>query len=115
MKNAKQKLAKILSTKDERDCAKSFEKFCAEHSAELPLPGENKKFDKAMWAASANMALSKGDEAILNRVTARMLGEQVEVAKAAVLKLKDLVGNTKEAAINAWQDMLASMSWQQMV
>ncbi len=51
----------------------------------------------------------------MNRVTAKLLGEEVDVAAAAVLKLKDLIGSTKEAAISTWQDMLAAMSWQQMV
>lgn len=115
MNNPKSKLAKILSTNDERECAESFEKFCTENADHMPLPGENKHFDKAMWEASKYMPLSANDEAILQRVTGKLMGEQVDVAAAAVLKLKDLVGNTKEAAINAWQDMLAAMAWQQMV
>lgn len=32
-----------------------------------------------------------------------------------MLKLKDLVGQGKEAAIATWQDMLTGMAWQQMV
>ena len=54
-------------------------------------------FDKAMWAASKFTTLSKKDEAILKRVTGRLVQESVlkpVVAKAesAVLALKDLVG-----------------------
>jgi len=109
-------LEKILSIKDERECAKSFEKFCRDNQEHLPLPGENKLFDRAMWMASEFRALSKKDEEILKRVTGKLLGE-VQVAKSlpVSLKVKDLVGATKEAAIATWQDMLAAMSWQQMV
>ncbi len=115
MKSLKQELDKVLSMKDEKACAEAFEKFCRVNAASLPLPGEDTQFDKAMWAASQFMSLSKKDESIVNKVTARMLGEQVDVVATAVLKLKDLVGNTKEAAIATWQDMLAAMAWQQMV
>ena len=115
MKTLKEKLDKVLSIGDERKCAQSFEKFCAENFNELPLPGENQKFDRATWAASQFRPLTKTDEAILKRVTERLLGEKVEVAQTAVLRLKELVGSTKEAALSAWQDMLAAMSWQQMV
>lgn len=119
MNTLNKKLAKVLAIKDERECARSFEKFLSDHADQLPMPGENPAFDKAMWQASLHTTLSSRDEAILNRVTARMLGEKVEaaqpVATAAVLKLRELVGSTKEAAIAAWQDMLAAMAWQQMV
>ncbi len=120
MNTLQEKLAKILSIKDERACAETFESFCQEHADILPMPGENSMFDKAMWAASKHTTLSKKDEAILKRVTGRMIQESVVkpvVAKAesAVLMLKDLVGSTKETAIGAWQDMLGAMQWQQMV
>lgn len=115
MNNAKNKLAKIADKGDELACAEAFAKFLGENAEQMPLPGENKQFDKAMWAASQHMPLSAKDESILKRVTAKLLGEEVDVAQAAVLKLKDLVGSTKEAAIATWQDMLAAMSWQQMV
>jgi hypothetical protein len=115
MNTLKQKLATVLAISDERECAESFEKFCTENFNELPLPGEDSLFDKAMWAASKFTTLSKSDEAIVKRVTDKLIGQQVDVAKETVLKLKDLVGATKEAAINTWQDMLAAMSWQQMV
>ncbi|HEY9676676.1 MAG TPA: hypothetical protein V6C76_01645 [Drouetiella sp.] len=115
MNTLNEKLDKVLSIGDERECAESFEKFCAENFNDLPLPGENSKFDGAMWNASQFHALSKTDEAIIKRVTDKLLGEQVDVAKVAVMKLKDMVGSTKEAAINTWQDMLAAMAWQQMV
>ncbi|MBC7999736.1 MAG: carboxypeptidase regulatory-like domain-containing protein [Leptolyngbya sp.] len=120
MNTLQDKLAKILSIKDERACAESFESFCQEHAEILPMPGENSMFDKAMWAASKFTALSKKDEAILSRVTGRLVGESVvkpvvAAAKSSVLNLKELVGSTKETAIGAWQDMLSAMSWQQMV
>ncbi|HEY9778103.1 MAG TPA: hypothetical protein V6C81_30345 [Planktothrix sp.] len=115
MHTLNEKLAKVLEISDESQCAELFEKFCADHFDQLPLPGENKSFDKAMWAASQYMSLSKGDEAIVKRVTDKLIGEQPDVAKVAVLKLRDLVGGTKEAAVSAWQEMLAAMSWQQMV
>jgi hypothetical protein len=115
MTTLKEELAKVLKIKDEGACAEAFEKFCSTHADYLPLPGEDTQFDKAMWAASQFISLSKKDEEILNRVTAKLLGQQVDVVGTAVLKLKDLVGNTKESAISTWQDMLAAMSWQQMV
>lgn len=115
MNTLNEKLDKVLSISDEKKCAESFEKFCAENFNDLPLPGENTKFDGAMWAASQFRALSKTDEAIIKRVTDKLLGEQVDVVKEVVVKLRDMVGNTKEAAINTWQDMLAAMAWQQMV
>jgi hypothetical protein len=120
MNTLQEKLAKILSIKDERACAETFESFCQEHAEILPMPGENSMFDKAMWAASKHTTLSKKDEAILKRVTGRMIAESVvkpvaAKAESAVLMLKDLVGSTKENAIGAWQDMLAAMQWQQMV
>jgi hypothetical protein len=111
------KLAKVIAMADERECARSFEKFCVDNFENLPLPGESRLFDRAMWTASQFTPLTKNDEAIIKRVTARLLGEKAvtEVASAAALKLKDLVGATKESAIATWQDMLAAMSWQQMV
>ncbi len=115
MNTLNEKLDKVLSISDEKKCAESFEKFCAENFNDLPLPGENTKFDGAMWAASQFRALSKTDEAIIKRVTDKLLGEQVDVVKEVVVKLRDMVGSTKEAAINTWQDMLAAMAWQQMV
>jgi hypothetical protein len=115
MNTAKNKLAKIASTGDDKACAEALAKFINDSAEKMPLPGENEEFDKAMWLASEHLPLSDKDESILNRVTAKLLGEEVDVAAAAVLKLKDLIGSTKEAAISTWQDMLAAMSWQQMV
>jgi hypothetical protein len=114
MNTLNEKLAKVLSISDERKCAESFEKFCAENFDNLPLPGENKMFDRAMWNASQYHTLSKKDAAIVKRVTGKMMGE-AEAAKPSVLKLQELVGGTKQAAIDTWQEMLAAMSWQQMV
>lgn len=115
MTTVKQELAKILSMKDESACARAFEAFLKKRTGQLPLPGEDTMFDKAMWAASQYMSLSKKDEDIVGRVTRRMLGEEVDVVKSAALKLKDLVGATREAAISTWQEMLSAMAWQQMV
>ncbi|HEY9788838.1 MAG TPA: hypothetical protein V6D22_00470 [Candidatus Obscuribacterales bacterium] len=116
MKSLKDELAKVLNAKDEAAAAEAFQKFCAKHGTALPLPGEDRQFDKAMWAAAEYAKLSKKDEGILRRVTGKLLGEQqADVVGAAVLKLKDLVGQSKEAAIGTWQDMLSAMAWQQMV
>lgn len=115
MNTLNEKLAKVLSIKDEAECARSFEKFCQENFDILPLPGENPQFDRAMWNASSFSTLSKGDEAIVKRVTTRLAAEEAVATKPAVLALKELVGATKEAAISTWQDMLAAMQWQQMV
>jgi hypothetical protein len=115
MKSFKEELAKVLAIKDEAACAKAFEKFCRVNADSLPLPGADPAFDKAMWAASEHTTLSAKDESILKKVTGRLLGEQVDVVASACLKLKDLIGATKETAIQTWQDMLAAMTWQQMV
>jgi hypothetical protein len=115
MKSLKDELAKVMNAKDEAAAAEAFQKFCTKHGTALPLPGEDRQFDKAMWAASQFSSLSKKDEGILKRVTGKLLGEQKDVVGATVLKLKDLVGQGKEAAIATWQDMLGTMAWQQMV
>lgn len=116
MKTLKDELAKVLNAKDQTAAADAFQKFCQKYGNSLPLPGENSQFDQIMWAASEYATLSAKDEKILKRVTAKMLGEEeVDMVTAGVLRLKDLVGQGKEAAINTWQEMLASMQWQQMV
>lgn len=115
MTSFKDELTRVLAIKDEKACAAAFENFCQANAGELPHPGEDTLFDKAMWAASAHLTLSAADQAIVKRVTGRLLGRTVDVVDTAVLKLKDLVGSGKEAAVTAWQDMLASMAWQQMV
>lgn len=116
MKTLKDELAKVLNAKDEMSAADAFQKFCQKNAGSLPLPGEDSQFDQVMWAASEFATLSSNDQKILKRVTGRMLGEEaVDAVNVGVLKLKDLVGQGKEAAINTWQDMLAAMSWQQMV
>lgn len=115
MSTLKKELAKILSIKDENACAEAFERFCKKNAAHLPMPGEDTLFDKAMWAASGYMKLSKKDENIVNRVTRQMLGEEVDAVKVAALKLRDLVGSAREATSVAWQEMLGAMAWQQMV
>ena len=109
-----QKLAKILTIKDESELAESFEKFCLDNASSMPLPGENAQFDKAMWTAAKFSKLSKSDESILSRVTGKLL-EKSEEPSVAVLKLKEMVGATKQAAIDTWQDLLSAMSWQQLV
>ena len=114
MNTLNRKLAQILAISDEAACAESFETFCRDYAGELPLPGENKQFDKAMWTASKFTKLSKSDDQILKRVTGKML-EQIAEPNVVELKLRDLVGSTKQAAIDTWQDLLSAMSWQQMV
>jgi hypothetical protein len=109
-----EKLAKILAMNDDAACADCFESLCREFVGDLPLPGENKHFDKAMWAASKYTKLSKSDEQMLNRVTSKLLDQAAEPSKAE-LKLRELVGATKQAAIDTWQEVLAAMSWQQLV
>ena len=114
MKTLKDELAKVLNAKDEASSADAFQKFCAKFAGSLPLPGEDSQFDKAMWNATEFATLSAKDESILKRVTGKLLGD-ADTVGATVLKLKDLIGQGKEQAINTWQDMLAAMSWQQMV
>jgi len=114
MNTLNDRLAQILAIKDEAECVRSFGTFLKEYAGELPLPGENKQFDKAMWTLSKFTWLSRSDEQILSQVTARMI-EQIAEPRSAVLKLKDLVGSTKQAAIDTWQDLLTAMSWQQLV
>lgn len=122
-------LAKAMADGDESVSAQSFEKFCQENFQDLPLPGENKMFDQAMWTASQYATLSKGDQAIVKKVTGKMLeaidpvkvkiAETVSsVAKAgekSVFALRDLVGNARNAAADVWQDLLAGQQWNQMV
>lgn len=116
MKILKDELAKVLNAKDEAAAAEAFQKFCLKFGGTLPLPGEDSLFDQIMWAASEYATLSSKDEKILNRVTGKLLGEEkVDVVAAGVLRLKDLIGQGKEAAVNTWQEMLASMQWNQMV
>lgn len=125
MTTLNEKLKTVLSIEDESECAKSFEKFCLENFQELPLPGENSMFDKAMWTASQFLPLSSADEAIVKRVATSLeakLPAQTTVADGVVkavdkveFVLRDLVGQTRESAAAAWQDMLAAFSWQQMV
>lgn len=62
-------LTKAMAESNEGECARSFEKFCQENFQDLPLPGENKLFDQAMWQASQFTALSASDQAIVTRVT----------------------------------------------
>jgi len=115
MKTLREELAEVLSVEDEAKRADAIAKFCQRHSDRLPLPGEDSKFDKAMWAASEYMNLSKKDEGIVARVTERLLAQSAPAVEKAVLKMRDLVGSARETAIAAWQEMLAATSWQQMV
>lgn len=116
MSTVKKELEKVLDIKDEKACARAFEKFLKANAGSLPLPGEDPAFDRAMWAASEFTALSKKDESIVNRVTGKLLGEaKSPVACGVALKLKDLLGSTRETAVAAWQDMLMGLAWQQMV
>ena len=122
MNTLNEKLARILANSNEEVVAKSFAAFCKEHANELPMPGENKQFDKAMWTASQFTKLSRRDEDMVARVTAKLAMTAMTpvnlVAKSmhdTVLNLQDLVGSAKQGAIDTWQDMLSAMSWQQMV
>lgn len=123
MTTLNQKLQQLLTIQDEAECARSFEAFCKDHFEDLPLPGENKLFDKAMWTASQFLSLSQSDQAIVTKVTRRLetnLNQNPVVAGAnqaaakLVFSIKELVGQTKESAVNAWQEMLGSYSWSQM-
>lgn len=122
-------LTKAMAESNEGECARSFEKFCQENFQDLPLPGENKLFDQAMWQASQFTALSASDQAIVTRVTERMIGQLSPVATAvsqaagrvaaatekSVFVLKDLLGQARDTAATAWQEMLMAQQWQQMV
>ncbi|MBX9666019.1 MAG: hypothetical protein K2X93_00315 [Candidatus Obscuribacterales bacterium] len=108
-------LDKVMMIEDERECSLAFERFCRENFDYLPLPGENTQFDRAMWNASKLMKLSSRDEAIVARVTERMIGDTATATSKAVLKVKDLVGTTRDAAIATWQDLLLGMQWRPMV
>lgn len=114
MKSLKNELAKVAAVKDEAAAAEAFLKFCAKHKSALPLPGEDADFDKAMWSAAEFSKFSAKDAALLKKVVSKLVDKE-QTAALPLLKLKNLVGQGKEAAISAWQDMLAAMSWQQMV
>jgi hypothetical protein len=129
MKSIKDELAKVLKNKDEAVLVEAFQKFCRTHAGSLPLPGEDPAFDRAMWAASEHMSLSRADEQVVERVAGRLLASSGAAAakktaaasavaagvSESVLILKELLGAGKEAAIAAWQDMVAAMAWQQLV
>lgn len=115
MKTPTEELKKILEGTDESAIAEGVRKFFQRHGDSLPLPGEDTAFDRAMWAASEYVELSDRDENILNRVTLRMLGDLKDPVASTVLKLRDLVGTGRETAVRAWQEMLGTMAWQQMV
>ncbi|MBX9722364.1 MAG: FixH family protein [Candidatus Obscuribacterales bacterium] len=115
MKTPTEELKKILEGNDEVSIAQDVQKFFQRHGDNLPLPGEDTAFDRAMWNASQFVELSPTDEGILSRVTLRLLSEAADPVASAVLKLRDLVGAGRDAAVGTWQDMLATMSWQQMV
>lgn len=122
-------LTKAMAESNDIECAKSFETFCRDNFQDLPLPGESKAFDQAMWQASQFTTLSAGDQAIVTRVVDRMVGKlspaaatvaavdkAVEVATdKAVFVLKDLLGQAREGAAQVWQEMLSACAWQQMV
>lgn len=115
MKTPTEELKKILESRDEGAIAEDIRKFFQRHGDSLPLPGEDTAFDRAMWAASEYVELSDRDENILNRVTLRLLGEAADPVASSILKLRDLVGAGRDAAVRTWQDMLSTMAWQQMV
>jgi hypothetical protein len=115
MKTLTEELKSILEGKDEQSIADDIRNFFQRHGDKLPLPGEDTALDRAMWAASEYVQLSDKDESILSRVTLRLLGKAADPVACTVLKLRDLVGSGRDNAVRTWQDMLASMSWQQMV
>jgi hypothetical protein len=127
MTTLNEKLAKVMAIQDETELVRSLEEFCRSHFEDLPLPGESKLFDQAMWNACQFGSLTKGDEAIVKRVTERLIGSTVaekaanlvsaatQATDKAVFQLKDLIGQARETAVATWQDMLAVGQWQQMV
>ncbi len=115
MKTPTEELKKILEGNDEGAIANDVQDFFKRHGDSLPLPGEDTAFDRAMWKASEYITLSDKDESILSRITLKMLGEVADPVASAVLKLRDFVGAGRDAAVQTWQDMLATMAWQQMV
>lgn len=115
MKTPTEELKKILEAKDEDAIVEGVRHFFHKYGDNLPLPGEDSAFDRVMWAASEYIQLSPTDESMLSRVTMKLLAEHPDMATATMLKLRDLVGAGREAAVSTWQDMLCSMQWQQMV
>lgn len=115
MKTPTDELKKILEGSDETAIAENVSKFFQRYGENLPLPGEDTAFDRAIWAASEYVKLSEKDEDILSRVTLKLLGEAADPVASTMLKLRDLVGNGRETAVRTWQDMLAALAWQQMV
>ena len=115
MKTPIDELKKILESRDEGAIANDLAKFFQRHGDSLPLPGEDTAFDRALWAASEYVELSEKDQSILNRVTVKLLAEAADPVASTALKLRDLVGAGRDAAVRTWQDMLATMAWQQMV
>jgi hypothetical protein len=115
MKTPIDELKKILESRDEGAIANDLAKFFQRHGDSLPLPGEDTAFDRAMWAASEYIELSEKDQSILNRVTVKLLAEAADPVASTALKLRALVGAGRDAAVRTWQDMLATMAWQQMV
>lgn len=115
MKTPTEELKKILEAKDENAIVEGVKTFFSKYGDNLPLPGEDSAFDRVMWAASEYIELSPKDENMLSRVTMKLLAAHPDMATSTLLKLRDLVGSGREAAVSTWQDMLASMSWQQMV
>src|ERR1700679_3753823 len=127
MTTLNEKLAQVMAIQDETELVRSLEEFCRSHFEDLPLPGESKLFDQAMWNACQYGVLSAGDQGIVKRVTGRLIGSTLaekagnvvaaasQATDKAVFQLKDLIGQARENAVATWQDMLAAGQWQQMV
>jgi hypothetical protein len=127
MTTLNEKLAKVMAIKNETELVRSLEEFCRSHFEDLPLPGESKLFDQAMWNACQFAPLTLGDQAIVKRVTERLITSTIaekaanivsaanQATDKAVFHLKDLIGQARETAVATWQDMLAVGQWQQMV
>jgi hypothetical protein len=113
MSTFEQELNKIMQINDSKACTEALISFIGRHKESLPLPGENAQFDKAIWLASSEIKLSPADMNILKKVTDKLL-VGLEPVKQSI-NIRDLLGAGKDQAINLWQELLAGMSWQQMV
>ncbi len=107
MKTWEKELFKIMALEDKESMTELLKQFL--HKYELPLPGENSSLDKAMWAASQFTQLSTSDRNLLKQVTEKLMKQEV------VFQLADLTSKTRQATLLLWQEMLAALSWHQLV
>lgn len=111
---AKTELRQILDIKEEDACVEALADFCQRHSDKLPLPGENSQFDDLMWKVSEYVQLDKNDNAVVKRVTERLISGLAQSGVDVALKFRELIGTGKEMALSVWQEALHSLSWQQL-